>query len=567
VTGSGDGQANVWRHDACVPLQRNSSPISAVAAGVVQDSDVVAAASFDAWITIWRREGAAWEREAEESLDGSLVWSLGFHGSRCLLAAAMHNGSVSVWTRLAHGSWECSTTIEAHKMPVTCLGFGASRFATGSFDETVKLWKDDLCSAVCSAVTLKHDAVVYAVAVRDEALVASGGCKGVVAWEEHLTTSYQYERRAAYASEDIVVALCFSRVYLVSGSIDGTVRLWDPTLKVQARVYRAANRVTGLADTPDDDCLVVAATTEALTVPMPFSAFMARLEDELSGDTVPDDDNDVLVDLSSRVTSLFEAKILYSAIRRAVRNRELTPEEASPCVALALETAIKSCVVDDTHAKGIWAIIERAGADGLLKPDEVGGFKIKLGTAATLADPRFVQVTRTLKDLGKRIATVEDRVESVEDFTLHVNRKIDRLRSDVQEYLRRQAVVGTVSALVSIMSLGLAAPFVNAASDVFEATFGKLVDFCDETHVLTVFGDSRDLADSDKAIIATAIDDLPAIGTIVYEQAAAAWTTNHIKKIEDDLHSAPKPARARLAALLRLAMLPPKKPPSPAPPR
>ena len=146
--------------------------------------------------------------------------------------------------------------LRGHGGPVRALAVnGAAReLVSGSFDSTVIVW--DLDRSVAKRVLRFHNGPVNAVAVLGDGCFASGGeDKRIAVWcGEGGTPTHVLD-----GHEAPVTSLAAVGTKLVSGSFDGTARLWDISQRpVIVRGHEHGRAVTALASYSGGGAFVVA---------------------------------------------------------------------------------------------------------------------------------------------------------------------------------------------------------------------------------------------------------------------------------------------------------------------
>ena len=133
-----------------------------------------------------------------EHMHSGVVTSVAFHPTAPLLATGSRDNTVKLW-HLSPDSTTCVATLEGHTGHVNSVAFHPTEplLATGSWDKTVKLWllSRDNSSANCVA-TLEHSGHVTSVAFHPTApLLATGSGSIAKVWDcMQLTDRWQRMR-------------------------------------------------------------------------------------------------------------------------------------------------------------------------------------------------------------------------------------------------------------------------------------------------------------------------------------------------------------------------------------
>lgn len=160
-----------------------------------KSESVLATGSFDASAGIWRRTedagsgaavetnftrglaGGAGEEEEEEEewrfavvLDGhdSEIKSLAFAaqasgGAESLLATCSRDKSVWIWEELEEDNWETVAVLQEHEGDVKCVVWHPAEqlLASASYDDDVRLWREDVDDWACCALLRGHEGTVW----------------------------------------------------------------------------------------------------------------------------------------------------------------------------------------------------------------------------------------------------------------------------------------------------------------------------------------------------------------------------------------------------------------------
>jgi WD40 repeat protein len=222
------------------------------------DSKLVASASDDETIKIWNIDTGV----CICTIRCRVVWCLKFSKDSTTLVTGGHNGkSIKVWAIKNGQTVTLINTLMGHTSYISSVAFSADglKIASGSCDRTVKIW------CVQSQVLLKtlegHKDTIRSVTWSpDSTLVASGGDdKTVCLWDPVAGTQVMEPLRGHDKHVRCVKFSSSTAKVLVSCSEDNTILLWDlqstsATVRHKLRGHTAGVITVSLS--PDDRFLV-----------------------------------------------------------------------------------------------------------------------------------------------------------------------------------------------------------------------------------------------------------------------------------------------------------------------
>ncbi|EKX45371.1 hypothetical protein GUITHDRAFT_71422 [Guillardia theta CCMP2712] len=295
ASASDDNSSFMLNMNSCLTLHHLKGHIKAVVqVQFSQDGSLLATASADASIGIW--EAASGELRhmlgtgpTTGSGHTGDVNSIMFVPDSPLLVSVSNDTSCRIWD-VEHGS--LLSLLSGHKLPVLSVDYNpkTNRLVTGSKDKTLRVW--NVRRAIGGKVLRGHTAGVLAVTFSCDgrSLLTSGRDK--MPWSTDMGTEVMVceGHKAAIinckmdrsgevilsASEDCTMILwdathgtplqyfighgaSISEVtlYVVSGSLDGTVRVWDVLRGFDKCYLKLENAITSLDITKSNEMLAV----------------------------------------------------------------------------------------------------------------------------------------------------------------------------------------------------------------------------------------------------------------------------------------------------------------------
>ena len=186
--------------------EAHSDTISALAAGCGLRGPLLASASYDRTVRLWRMPGGA----ELATLTGHQDWvnavALGQVGGRAVAASGGFDATVRIWDV---ETGDCLRVLEGHGSAVSGVALGQvggrAVAASGGFDATVRIW--DVETGDCLRVLEGHGSAVSGVAlgqVGGRAVAASGGFDATVRiWD--IETGHPCATAAALPPRSVVV--------------------------------------------------------------------------------------------------------------------------------------------------------------------------------------------------------------------------------------------------------------------------------------------------------------------------------------------------------------------------
>ncbi|MBD2534502.1 AAA-like domain-containing protein [Nostoc flagelliforme FACHB-838] len=236
-----------WGHTAAV-----------MAVDVSPDSSLIASASIDKTIKLWRRDGTA-----IATLKGhqGAVRSVAFSPDGRILASASEDGTIKLWQRDPKDAlWRISRTFKGHTASVWGVAFSSDgqTIASASWDTTVRVWKrDGQLLKTFQGYTKAFREVAFS---PDSQTIAAASLDGTIKLWRRDTSGWQNAKtlRPLQGHTSWVFSVVFSPdgQTIASAGEDTTVKLWqrdstDGSYRLHKTLKGHSAGVSGVAFSPD----------------------------------------------------------------------------------------------------------------------------------------------------------------------------------------------------------------------------------------------------------------------------------------------------------------------------
>jgi len=270
TSGGNDGTVRIWNtaHQSWNQgrVVEHKARVGCIA--VDENTDIIATGSDDHTIKLWNRDGGRYR----DTLRGHLgpITSLLALDNKCLVSGS-EDRTLKVWNTstgdLRHtlGSpFDFSgiaariptslKTSSGHKNALTCLAHvGNNLVASGSKDSTVRLWDIDAGTEICEFTGARGIIEHIEVSKSLGLLIAVGSAREIAVWQ--LSDAAAPQLLKGHTSRISCAALAKEQ-FLVTGSLDKTVRLWNLSAGTSRCFEGHAEWVTCVATDPEAQVLI-----------------------------------------------------------------------------------------------------------------------------------------------------------------------------------------------------------------------------------------------------------------------------------------------------------------------
>ena len=371
VTASNDGTVRIWTslHGKCRKVLRDDGKFM-LSAVFSPDDCCIAAASYDNYVRIWSTVSGKLIHKLEGHTD--IVTNVSFSPDGVMLASGSEDNTIRIWDT---STWECKKVLMGHNSFVTSTAFSPDGLflVSGSLDGTIRFWEieEGECIYVLKGHTDRVNTVLFH--QQGQLVISSSDDATIRIWElfgdepesvslhdmSHFKSSPQnsdgtliagvdgYSEicvmgkdsksilRKGYGHIDDICCVVFSPddKYIVSASLDKTVRIWDVNTLECIHVLKGhTTAVMDVSFSPDGKHVVSTSPDNTIRVwDVSTGICLFVIDNEFkSGSSFTLDGRHIVSNFSDDSVDVWEFPPIQKLIddnRERFKNRQLTPEE------------------------------------------------------------------------------------------------------------------------------------------------------------------------------------------------------------------------------------------------
>ncbi|MEA5504649.1 hypothetical protein VB735_16325 [Halotia wernerae UHCC 0503] len=256
ASASRDQTIKIWRRDGTLLQTLKGHTDAVTSISFSPDGQKLASASLDKTVKIWRKNPITEEFDPQSAQtiagQGDWVYSVSFSPDGELLATGNQDKTIKLW----HQDGSLVKTLKGHQEEVNWVSFSPDGqfIASASDDKTVKVWRRD--GSLVKTLYGHQEGVTIVTFSPDGKLLASAGRdKSVKLWQQNGLDFRPYKNLQLHTS--IVWSLQFSSdgQKLASGSDDNTINLWSVTGTLLKTFKGHSDAVAAVAFSPDNKLL------------------------------------------------------------------------------------------------------------------------------------------------------------------------------------------------------------------------------------------------------------------------------------------------------------------------
>lgn len=231
ISGSWDSTVRLWKpkHFLFETLVGHDDVVIGVDYYADNSSDLIASASDDRKVKLWRKDGTSIATFDEHTAE---VYAVAISPDGKTIVSAGADNEIKLWNK----DTKSAKTIGRHEAAIWDLAFtpDGQKIVSASSDNTLKIWDKNNNNPSKAEATLKgHEDVVWTVAISADGhtIISGGGDKTVRLWDLNgkLIETFEPEYKDKKGHGDAVWAVAASPdgQTIVSGGEDGKVIFWN----------------------------------------------------------------------------------------------------------------------------------------------------------------------------------------------------------------------------------------------------------------------------------------------------------------------------------------------------
>ena len=261
ISGGNNGLVTIWDlfyFSKICDMQGHTASVTCLE--VFPEKELLMSSSNDASVRVWSLVTNKTIQIFEESTNPIKCLCVSCSGN--ILVSGSYSGNIYVWDL---NSFECKHTLSGHAKVVGCIKVSrdTSMVISGSDDCTLRIWniKDGNCM---HTISFTDSVKVIALTQNQLYIVAGIHCSTNNLQVFNINTGRRHKNLYGHAHAVMCMLLIFSDKFLVTGSRDGTVRVWSIPSAQQCACFDLQSQVKYLVLLSEISYLAsIAATTKS----------------------------------------------------------------------------------------------------------------------------------------------------------------------------------------------------------------------------------------------------------------------------------------------------------------
>lgn len=236
ASASQDQTIKIWRRDGKLLQTLEGHKDGVFSVMFSPDNQFIIAGSYDRTVTLWRYNsttGLFTKHPFFRISEPDGLWAVAFNANNNIIATATENGKVKFWTL----DGKLIKTIPAHKQKIWSLNFSpdGKYFATASADNTIKIWDSE--GRFLKTLVGHKDEVLSVNFSPDTKQIISGSKDETVKVWDWTSLDKLLHSFAGHTDEVLDVRFSHDGKLIASAGADDTVRVWNIPLQKQVYQY------------------------------------------------------------------------------------------------------------------------------------------------------------------------------------------------------------------------------------------------------------------------------------------------------------------------------------------